>query len=104
LHIETENSGARGYYVDTAVGKNTAAIKKYIENQLKVDKEGDQLSIFDPKTRLRVASNDMRGWQANKMHTCVLPVILGLCPKRKNHPLCGWIFICGTKVPSLIQL
>lgn len=21
------------------------------------------------------------------------PVVLGLCPKRKNHPLCGWIFI-----------
>ena len=18
----------------------------------------------------------------------------GLCPKKKNHPLCGWIFIC----------
>ena len=38
----------KGYYVDTA-GKNTAAIKKYIENQLKEDKEGDQLSIFDPR-------------------------------------------------------
>ena len=38
----------KGYYVDTA-GKNTAAIKKYIENQLTEDKEGDQLSIFDPR-------------------------------------------------------
>ena len=38
----------KGYYVDT-VGKNTAAIKEYIANQLKVDKESDQLSIFDPK-------------------------------------------------------
>ena len=37
----------KGYYVDT-VGKNTAAIKEYIANQLKVDKESDQLSIFDP--------------------------------------------------------
>ena len=37
----------RGYYVDT-VGKNTQAIKEYIENQLKADKEADQLSIFDP--------------------------------------------------------
>ena len=37
----------RGYYVDT-VGKNTQAIKEYIENQLKLDKEADQLSIFDP--------------------------------------------------------
>ena len=38
----------RGYYVDTA-GKNTAAIKTYIQNQLKADKEADQLALFDPK-------------------------------------------------------
>ena len=36
------------YYVDT-VGKNTAAIKSYIANQLKQDYEMDQLSIFDPQ-------------------------------------------------------
>ena len=38
----------RGYYVDTA-GKNTAAIKEYIRNQLKIDRETDQLSMFDPQ-------------------------------------------------------
>ena len=38
----------RGYYVDTA-GKNTAAIQAYIANQLKIDKETDQLSMFDPR-------------------------------------------------------
>ena len=38
----------KGYYVDTA-GKNTKAIKKYIEEQLKRDKESDQLSMFDPR-------------------------------------------------------
>ena len=38
----------RGYYVDT-VGKNTTAIKSYIANQLKQDKEADQLSLFDPR-------------------------------------------------------
>ena len=38
----------RGYYVDTA-GKNTAAIKTYIQNQLKADKEADQLALFDPR-------------------------------------------------------
>ena len=37
-----------GYYVDTT-GKNTAAIKNYIENQLKEDKQSDQLSLFDPR-------------------------------------------------------
>lgn len=35
-------------YVDTT-GKNTAAIKSYIANQIKVDKETDQLSLFDPR-------------------------------------------------------
>ena len=44
-------------------------------------------------TRLRVASNPTRGWQANKRHTCVWLVVLGLCPKLKNHPLSGWMFI-----------
>ncbi len=38
---------SKGYYVDT-VGKNTTAIKEYIANQLKQDKEADQLSVFDP--------------------------------------------------------
>ena len=36
----------KGYYVDT-VGKDTAAIKSYIANQLKQDQESDQLSMFD---------------------------------------------------------
>ena len=44
-------------------------------------------------TRLRVAINPMRGWQANKRRTCAWPVVLGLYPKLKNHPLGGWIFI-----------
>ena len=38
----------KGYYVDT-VGKNTAAIKSYIADQLKRDQEYDQLSMFDPR-------------------------------------------------------
>ena len=38
----------KGYYVDT-VGKNTKAITEYIADQLKRDKEADQLSIFDPR-------------------------------------------------------
>ena len=38
----------KGYYVDTA-GKNTKAIKEYIANQLKHDKESDQLALFDPQ-------------------------------------------------------
>ena len=38
----------KGYYVDT-VGKNTKAIKDYISEQLKRDRESDQLSMFDPR-------------------------------------------------------
>lgn len=38
----------KGYYVDT-VGKNTKVIKEYIENQLKRDKEIDQLALFDTR-------------------------------------------------------
>lgn len=38
----------KGYYVDT-VGKNTKAIAEYIANQLKFDREADQLSMFDPR-------------------------------------------------------
>ena len=38
----------RGYYVDT-VGKNGKAIKEYIANQLKEDKESNQMSLFDPR-------------------------------------------------------
>ena len=38
----------KGYYVDT-VGKNTKAIQEYVANQLKIDKEADQLCIFDPR-------------------------------------------------------
>ena len=36
----------RGYYVDT-VGKNTAKIKEYIANQLKEDKETEQMTITE---------------------------------------------------------
>ncbi len=38
----------KGYYVDTA-GKNTKTIKDYIKNQLRVNIESDQLSIYDPR-------------------------------------------------------
>ena len=41
----------KGYYVDT-VGKNAKAIQEYGENQLKMDKEADQLSIFAPRDPL----------------------------------------------------
>ena len=36
----------RGYYVDT-VGKNKKAIQEYIANQLKEDREMEQMTIFE---------------------------------------------------------
>ena len=36
----------RGFYVDT-VGKNKKAIQEYIANQLKMDKEMEQMTIFE---------------------------------------------------------
>ena len=38
----------KGYYVDM-VGKNTKAIKEYIANQIKVDRETGGLALFDPR-------------------------------------------------------
>lgn len=38
FQTEIANLGVRGYYVDT-VGKNTAATRSYIANQLKQDQE-----------------------------------------------------------------
>ena len=52
MHIGIENAGSKGYYVDTA-GKNTKAIKEHIKNQLKQDKECDQLSLFDPRDHFK---------------------------------------------------
>ena len=49
----------RGYYVDT-VGKNAAAIKTYIQNQLKEDVEYDQMTLveyIDPFTVEPVKKN-----------------------------------------------
>ncbi len=39
----------KGYYVDT-VGKNTAKIKEYIQNQIQEDKLGEQLRIDYPES------------------------------------------------------
>ena len=60
----------KGYYVDT-VGKNTNAIKEYIANQLKQDRESEQLSMFDPHDPFTGSKKRMHGWQANSpAHLC----------------------------------
>ena len=42
----------RGYYVDT-VGKNKKAIQEYIANQLKEDREMEQMTIFEKNDPFR---------------------------------------------------
>ena len=75
--------------------KNTAAIKRYIENQLKEDRESDQLSRFDPRTRLRVASNPTRGWQANKKaHLCAVCNIRAMPETEKPPAMRVNIYLC----------
>ena len=76
----------RGYYVDT-VGKNTAAIKAYIQNQIKEDLDYDQMSFveyIDPFTGEPVKKNrkktSSRGSRKSKQTSKPL---LGLSRKEK---------------------
>ena len=57
----------KGYYVDT-VGKNTKAIKEYIENQLKADRESDQISLYDPRDPF-TGSKKSYAWLAGQQKT-----------------------------------
>ena len=75
----------KGYYVDTA-GKNTKAIKTYIADQLKKDKESDQLSMFDPRDPFMGSKQNMHGWQANKKRTCAQPVKGRAMPENEKPP------------------
>ena len=82
----------KGYYVDTA-GKNTKAIKEYIANQLKQDKERDQLSFLTRRTHLWVISNSCMAGRPIKDALVRCQYRLGLCPKMKYPPFYGGIFI-----------
>lgn len=94
----------KGYYVDT-VGKNTKAIKEYIANQLKKDKESDQLSMFDRTTLLRVASKQCMAGRPILRRTCAQPVSFRAMPgKWKYHVLCTWIFILSVLQILLLLL
>ena len=75
----------KGYYVDT-VGKNTAAIKKYIANQLKQDREMDQLSLFDPRDPF-TGSKQSCAWLAGQKttHLCVAGGIRAM-PENEKPP------------------
>ena len=71
----------RGYYVDT-VGKNTAAIKAYIQNQLKEDLEYDQMSLveyIDPFTGEPVKRNKKKTtWSGSRKSKQTSKPLLGL--------------------------
>lgn len=72
----------RGYYVDT-VGKNTKMIKEYIENQIKTDKETDQLSLFDPRDPFKKGQQVIDATLTGlHKHTCMQQTERGLGPKK----------------------
>ena len=75
------------YYV-YIVGRNTKAIKECISNQIKVDRETDQLALFDTRDPFKGASNKCM-LTGILMRTCAQPVVLGLCPKMKNPRFAG---------------
>ena len=82
----------RGYYVDT-VGKNTAAIKAYIQNQLKEDLEYDQMSLveyIDPFTGEPVKKNKKyTTWSGSRKSKQTSKSLLGLRRSKRalNKPL-----------------
>ena len=94
----------KGYYVDT-VGKNTAAIKEYIANQLKQDKESDQLSLFDMRDPLRVASNKCMAGRPILWRIYVPPVTIRVIPENEIPP--AWrvdIYLCNRQVQNPLYL
>ena len=64
----------------------TKAIKEYIENQLKRDREADQLSLFDPRDPFMGGKQKMHDWQVNKKHTCVQPEQCRAMPEKEKPP------------------
>ena len=76
----------RGYYVDT-VGKNTAAIKAYIQNQIKEDLEYDQMSFveyLDPFKGEPVKKNRKKtSWRGGRKSKQTSKPLLGLLRKEK---------------------
>ena len=88
----------RGYYVDT-VGKNTAAIKAYIQNQLKEDLEYDQMSLveyIDPFTGEPVKRNKKKTtWSGSRKSKQTSKHLLGLRRSKEalNKPLQGLLWM-----------
>ena len=96
----------RGYYVDT-VGKNTAAIKAYIQNQLKEDLEYDQMSLveyIDPFTGEPVKRNKKKTtWSGSRKSKQTSKPLLGLRRSKEalNKPLQGRLWMwCSWQASS----
>ena len=68
------------------MGKNGQAIKEYIANQLKYDKEADKLSIFDPRDPF-TGKWVTNAWLAGQYKgTCATPVKIGVIPENEKTP------------------
>ena len=91
----------KGYYVDT-VGKNTKAIKEYIANQLKKDKESDQLACLTRTTLLRVASKQCMAGRPILRRTCAQPVSFRAMPENEIPRALHVDIYCVNESPAIV--
>ena len=81
----------KGYYVDT-VGKNESRIAEYIENQLKEDEMGEQLTMSQCGPFTGASNNPAQlADRTYAFDACARNI--GLCPHKQNSPACRGIFI-----------
>lgn len=85
----SRNFWCRGYYVDT-VGQNRKMIAEYIRTQLEEDYAGDQASIKEYTTRLRVSRENRQKKTAARER---LPVMVMRC-QTFCAPFRGYACIC----------
>ena len=77
------------YYVDT-VGKNESRIAEYIENQLKEDEMGEQLTMSQCGPFTGASNNPAQlADRTYAFDACARNI--GLCSHKQNHPLGGWM-------------
>ena len=78
----------------STVENDTKAIREYIANQLKADRENNQLSLFDPRDPFTGRAGKRRPLTGTKKPACgQASYIMAICPNIKNHLLCGWFLL-----------
>jgi len=90
-NTKTERFGGGGYCVDTA-GKNTRRIQEYIQNQLKEDEKGEQLTM-QPKSPFTGGKQQQNAAGRPYLRVNVCAKNRGLCPHLNPPGFAGrWLF------------